>query len=349
MTVVELSTAIDKSNSYKLLELSPDLLKAVEAGEKLALRAPSVASPNIVICTSDKTFKLRKLNQTNTLLLVRPSSADQDGDVDMDGRGTVEAFGYVGNYLEPVEFNGFVDFSSVPVYGDDEEDNTNKILDTKESLKRRSPICDAEFERHWRDTACVEINYTVYTLHDSVIHTVLSALLTVGMAQLRLDDAYNSLQELDEPKEVLEAVLRKFSSGEESYDLDIDAVVRWMGHYILKQVAPGRDYPLERFMEAWRDAVVVNTNVEFTLEALKGHYVQPTDTTVRFLARNKLSQDPRLRFKQLFAVKSTWELSEMVPFIDDLRDKKVKLESFVMKYARKRTVGSSTLISARNT
>jgi sister chromatid cohesion protein DCC1 len=73
----------------------------------------------------------------------------------------------------------------------------------------------------------------------------------------------------------------------------------------------------------------------------------PQTTTIRYLTKHMLSDIPKVRFQQLLGMRSSWELSEMIPFIDDLRNKSVKLESFVMKYARKKTVGRKIIITAK--
>jgi hypothetical protein len=56
------------------LELTPDLYNSVQNGENLKIKAPSGNSTELVVCTPSTTFRLRQMNQSNTLMLVRPDS-----------------------------------------------------------------------------------------------------------------------------------------------------------------------------------------------------------------------------------------------------------------------------------
>ena len=215
MTV--LHSKLQPRNSYRLLELPTDLLKYVETEEEdkqLVLKA-SATSDVLVICTDSKTYKLRQMNQTNSLMLIRPSYDSDDESIEP----SITAFGNVLNFLEPVEVEGKVDFATVPKYlGHDIEmvDSEGYILEAVEDLKARSAASDVEFYKAWFTNCGVEINNRAYLLDSKVINKVLSDILTSAVSA-KLDFNNLSLRELsnaingEEPVSVIESVLKRFA------------------------------------------------------------------------------------------------------------------------------------------
>lgn len=65
----------DVSSTAKLIELSPDLLKLIEKGESLCIKGS--VKEEAVLCTSNTTYTMKRVETSNTLLLVSPSSSSQ--------------------------------------------------------------------------------------------------------------------------------------------------------------------------------------------------------------------------------------------------------------------------------
>ncbi|KAJ9104618.1 hypothetical protein QFC21_002116 [Naganishia friedmannii] len=66
------------SESYKLLEISPELAKVIEAAEKdgeegITLTMKGAPSDDAVICTPSQTFSLRTITVSNSMLFLRPA------------------------------------------------------------------------------------------------------------------------------------------------------------------------------------------------------------------------------------------------------------------------------------
>lgn len=68
---------------------------------------------------------------------------------------------------------------------------------------------------------------------------------------------------------------------------------------------------------------------------------------MRYIDSNQLPKNPKDRILLLLSIKSAWELDELTPFIKEIVPNNVKIANFVMKFARKRQVGSKTIISSR--
>ncbi|KAA8909741.1 hypothetical protein TRICI_004390 [Trichomonascus ciferrii] len=352
-----------------LLQLTPELQEALEAkkGERapgLILKAPQTDA-GLVVCTGNKTFKLRKMNQTNTVLTVKTHVKDSDDDVEMaeDGpyRRPLVAFGSVPYFLEPTEISGDIRYDRVPRYvGNGKvEVSDSMVKENVDSLRQRSAISDKEFYVSWYHNAGVEINGIACIISPSVLKTLLGELLAAVVAeglefkQLELHSVYKALNsgdthDDDEPVDVVEAVLRRFCTIEDDYyRIDEEEVVNWLGIQTLREQAYTKAITMETFMKQWRDSIPISSDWTLDLTKLTGSYVCPDQKTIRYLTLDLLSNNPKQRFSQLFTFKPTWDLDEIFPFIDDLRSKTVKLESFVMKYARKKTINGKITVSSR--
>ncbi|CAE7255816.1 dscc1, partial [Symbiodinium sp. KB8] len=94
-------------SEYKLMTLEGDLLKHIEAGKSLWVKA--AAGSNAVVCTETKTFELQLVETSNTLLLAQLGAAgDDDDDDDLSGDESAAAGGAarVGRDIEVVGLCG---------------------------------------------------------------------------------------------------------------------------------------------------------------------------------------------------------------------------------------------------
>lgn len=365
MSMTPLYSKVRPGSSYRLLQLTPELQSALEskdgeAAPGLTFKAPQTEA-GLVVCTGDKTFKLRKMNQTNTVLTVKTHVRDSEDDVDMSEGGSSRpliAFGSVPYFLEATEISGDIRFEQVPRYlGSGRiEVNDGMGKGSVAALKQRSAISDKEFYVSWYQNAGVEIDGVACIISPNVLKTLLGEMLTAVVAdgldfkQLQLHSVYKALtsDEEGEPVDVVEALLRRFCTIDgDYYCIDEQEVVNWLGIQTLREQAFTSPISMDSFMKQWRESIPISSDWNLDLAKLTGSYVCPNPSTIRYLTLDLLSNNPKQRFSQLFTFKTTWDLDEMVPFIDDLRSKTVKLESFVMKYARKKTGNGKITISPR--
>jgi sister chromatid cohesion protein DCC1 len=347
--MIVLNSSIDPTNQYRLLELSPRLLKAVETNSHLQIKS-SHNSGDVTLCTESKTFKLRQINQSNTLLIVNGEEVEDNA---------VTAFGTASSFLEGQEIIGSIDLTTVPVYrGDGEITKTeSSIEETVESLRSRSPASNEEFEALWTQNIGVEVKGVACLLDNQMTSTILTdILLTAVSKKMSLNnvdrDLIVSQSSIEEDRPVIEQVFRRFTSlGHDettiAYMFEAKAISHWYGLQVLRENAKSTNLNIMEFLDRWKQAIPVNLGVELNIDDLVGHYVVPNPDTIRYFTSSILSDKPKTRFHQLFTIKSSWDFEEIVPFIEDIRNKSVKMESFIMKFARKKTVGKKVIVTAR--
>ena len=228
---MSLYSEIDKTSKYKLLELDPDLLEYLTTSERpqLILKGPRNDS-KLVLCTDTKTFKVREIQHSNSLFVMRSGAND------------CRLLSNVPSSWETIDITGSNDhcddaFHNVPVYYGATGTNLQhdakptggafgkpklerKRPETLVALKLRVPVSEAQFSQLWADRAGVELtDGRLYTLSDDVINDVLRDILVVVMKDIKSVDpalVYAQLAGADggpyeEPETVVESVIKKFS------------------------------------------------------------------------------------------------------------------------------------------
>ena len=150
-------------------------------------------------------------------------------------------------------------------------------------------------------------------------------------------------------EEVVSTILNKFCSKLENgtFKLRRDIVSQWYGIEALKKFASRAMVPQEEFMIKWKSLFPPYFNCDLEFSALRGHYFRPLGSGIQYFSKDTLPDDPKDRFSYLFKLQSTWELEELAPFVEQLNTKGIKIENFVMKYARRKRQGKRVLVSAR--
>ena len=71
------STSVKESGNSRLLELPPNLLKSIESNEDSPLAWAIKGNPadDAVLCTNDKTYSIRSVSLSNSVLVVGPGEA----------------------------------------------------------------------------------------------------------------------------------------------------------------------------------------------------------------------------------------------------------------------------------
>lgn len=67
-------TSVKESGNFRLLELPPDLLKSIESNNNSPLTWAIKGNPteDAVLCTEDKTYSIRSVSLSNSVLVVTP-------------------------------------------------------------------------------------------------------------------------------------------------------------------------------------------------------------------------------------------------------------------------------------
>ena len=74
-TKVLFSRDFKGDDAYKLVAVNADLLAAIEKGEKVCLKG-SEGKNDAVLCTEKKTYQMKKVETSNTVLLVPPGNSE---------------------------------------------------------------------------------------------------------------------------------------------------------------------------------------------------------------------------------------------------------------------------------
>ena len=71
-------TSIKESGNFRLLELPPNLLKSIESNNNSPLTWAIKGNPteDAVLCTSDKTYSIRSVSLSNSVLVVGPGGSE---------------------------------------------------------------------------------------------------------------------------------------------------------------------------------------------------------------------------------------------------------------------------------
>ncbi|KAK9240209.1 sister chromatid cohesion protein Dcc1 [Lipomyces kononenkoae] len=343
---------------YRLILLQPALLELLESPKEAAHLRLKSAGPDTpaFLCGYSRTFQLRQISQSNTLLLLSSDESSIENSDTVPDEITPDplcATKLPGGYLESVPLTPLIDFSFVPYYhGAEVADNVTTL--TRSDVSSRVPVSEYEFESAWVESIGAEIDGCAYRLSDDLVVRVLPILMAaiqaegLDYAKLFVSEVFDAVRaDEDEPVAVIEAILRRFSkSRNEPYCLDTAQLTQWFGIKVLSEHA-FQEVDLEDFMEKWEQSLPLVLDLTCYLSMLTGQYVQPTAKTIRYLPRTRLPRDPARRFEQLFAAKSSWLHEDILPFLNDIETDKVKSNTLIMKYAKKKVVKGKTYIGKR--
>ncbi|KAK9377712.1 sister chromatid cohesion protein Dcc1 [Lipomyces chichibuensis] len=347
---------------YRLIQLEPGLLELLESPKEAAHLQLKSAGPDApaFLCGYSRTFQLRQISQSNTLLLLSSASSSETTDTVPD-EVTLDPL-YVtklpGGYLECIPSTPQIDLSFVPYYhGAELKEAKHSDVDlmlSRLDVTARVPVSEFEFQSAWISAMGVEIGGYAYRLSDDLVLRIVPTLMAAIQADginfdtLRLTEVFEAIRkDEDEPAAVIEAILRRFSTcRSEPYCLDTAQLTQWLGIKMLSEHA-FREIKLEDFMEKWELSLPPVLDSTCDLSMLRGQYVQPTLNTIKYLPSARLPLDPASRFERLFASKSSWLLEDMLPFLNDIEKEKVKINTLLMKFAKKKVVKGKTYIGKR--
>ncbi|AET37537.1 Dcc1p Ecym_1299 [Eremothecium cymbalariae DBVPG len=372
MASVNLYTELEDVGAYKLLQMTPKLLEAFQDGE-VKFKAISTFS-DVVLCSKNRTWVVKQRNHSNTVLLMNefvPQEVILEDKIKTFGlsRPQGDWLGYSKQLceLEPTLVEGLIDVSELPIYQGDVGffcSGGRKISLTE--LKDRSPCSEIEFYSKWYKMGGCTVKGLACLLSQDMLfralHITLMSLLaeSLDMSALSLVQVYESIAkdmvedegEIFNPytKEVIETVLHKFgelNNDGDKFKLELDLISQWYGICALKRFASSEPISEDEFMIKWKSLFPPYFQCDIDLELVRGHFARPLQHKIYYLPKNTLPMDIKDRFRQLFKIQSSWELRDIVPFIEELNTKGIKIDSFITKYARRKRVGKAVIVTAR--
>ncbi|GME70164.1 unnamed protein product [Ambrosiozyma monospora] len=147
-----------------------------------------------------------------------------------------------------------------------------------------------------------------------------------------------------------------------------DRVVKSFGHVELIKLG-SKSVRLDDFLINLKTQLPFNYNPEIDVDTtLKGYFFYEVDPNaigsggrghghhdkslkekrkIRFLDEEILSLDVAARLKELFKLKSKWEISEIEPFVKRVNVKHLKIDKFLLKFCRVKKEGKRTFVTKR--
>ncbi|CUS21032.1 LAQU0S02e04258g1_1 [Lachancea quebecensis] len=375
MPASALYSKLHTDSEYKLLQLDSTLLKALENEGKLAFKAAK-ESDSVVLCSKSNTWTLKQKNHSNTVLVMREFVPDEIPKIEnwssLDVRepsGFSLGFTKQSYELEPRLTTGEINYGTLPIYSGE----AHKVSGASglpsatclslEDLRKCSPCSDEEFAQKWPALGGCVVNGVACILSREFVSRALHITLMSCMAEsLSFEDLDESqafaavnkdMGEAGEfnpfSKEVISTILGKFCSRSPlgKFKLQKETISQWYGIEALKKFASRVSIPQDEFMIKWKSLFPPYFSCDLDFRALRGYYYRPLGSCIQYFSKETLPDDPKERFSYLFKLQSTWDLDEIAPFIDQLNTKGIKIESFVMKYARRKRQGKRITVSAR--
>lgn len=234
----------------------------------------------MVICTNDRTYNVRQVSTSNTVLVTQSSSGSSDV---LRNPGT-EAIAQCTSMLE---LSLAKDVSAVPlmkvalpVYTSAGAATGSRV--SKQALFDNIPLSDAECEQGWRELCCFQIEDAAFVPSATVIVDCWRTILTTATAA-KVDLAApigshhrDALEENDSewPIELNRAIITHFTSDPERETLDAEALAKLVGVALLRCFTDeGRKVTgLEDFLTAWADLLPESWRARADVNLLEGYY-----------------------------------------------------------------------------
>ncbi|PCH43473.1 hypothetical protein WOLCODRAFT_121994 [Wolfiporia cocos MD-104 SS10] len=349
------STALD-TGSFRLLELPSDLSKAVESA---LLSIKGDPDEDAVLCTGDKTYTLRSIVLSNSVLVVTPSQEDDGNSSDVVIRDQIhEVLELVSSVPRLHKLDSLLRGREYEEGRDEEEDIEMADMGENRSSQhvRLSYVdarnvlqtSDSELDRYLRDRRVLDLDGELRPIVPSYLTTILELILT-NLVSLSLShdavpaDTLESALEggHDVRRDVARQVMGWFGIlANGMWKMDAQAIVREVGLGILR---PHRDDPIaqDAFLARWRTAVGDTFAAHVSLALLAGNYLSSTDstrdpplTTLTYLPCSQLPTDPAARFGDLFRARARWRAEEIAPFLADVAVDAKERDRLLLKYTR---------------
>lgn len=370
-----LYSKVNCDSSYKLVQLTPDLLEALQkpaTESHLKFKALDDDRSDVVLCSRDKTWLIKQKNHSNTVMLMRgfvPETQDSQDEESFFGmpRPSADMLGFSRTTYEyetrPIQ--GRVNLDLVPVYGgelDFPPDESKIKCRTLKDLLDNSPSSETESKLRWNSLGGCEINGFPCLLSPEFLTNALHVTLMSALAEsldfdrLHVCETHAAVvKDMEKGRNpyvqsVVETVLAKFGTPveEKIYRLNKSQVATWYGLRALKKFASTHSLPLEEFLIKWKATFPPFAPFDIDVKMLKGWFFQPIKGNIQYVSKDTLPMEIKDRFKLLFKLQSQWDLDEFEPFVEELNTKGLKIDTFIMKYARKRRVGKKTIVSSRS-
>ncbi|KAJ2936934.1 hypothetical protein H1R20_g177, partial [Candolleomyces eurysporus] len=357
----------EEAASYKLVELPQELVAlletAVQKSEPFNLSIKGDATEDAVLCTSDKTYSIRAVNLSNTLLVVTPPPdtalefsddvvviRDQVNEI-LELTPTVPRIQKLVSLLRGREYdetNEDDDEAADPqetlryTYKQAREEIQASNAELDECLRRKriliiqKPFCLPSFRLD-------ELRPIAPTYLDNVLQLTLNVLVSLSLphSAASVDRLTSELQrEHDVPRVVSSQVLGWFGELQGGmWKMNVDEVLSELGLGILRDHKQNNPIEKEVFMDKWREAVGDTFADRVELRLIAGNYLERSSgitdkDTLSYFPASDLPTEPAARFSDLFLTRPRWKVEEISPFLSEIAVDSKERDKLLLKYCR---------------
>ncbi|KAJ8086718.1 Ctf8p and Ctf18p associating protein [Marasmius tenuissimus] len=361
------NSSVSDEGSFKLLELSSDLCKAVEGalatGQALRLNIKGEATEEAVLCTDDRTYALRSVNLSNTVVVATsPPYASDAGFADE----TLVIRDQVNQILEltPIvpKLHKLTTLLRGKEYHEDHEDE-----ETEDDTEQRLSYSDAkstiqassvELERGLRERRILDVDGELRPIAPGYLSRIIELILN-SLASYSIDYRAISVEKLstilmenhEVPSLISIQVMSWFGNIEEgNWRMNVQSVIKEAGLTVLKS-HKNDPVAVEKLTEEWQSMVGDTFASEVSLELLAGNYLMNRiydglDMLTYFPA-SSLPIEPAPRFSDLFLTRSRWKGEDIAPFLSDIAVDSKERDKLLLKYARATTTPEGVWYTSR--
>ncbi|XP_059431447.1 uncharacterized protein LOC132164940 [Corylus avellana] len=352
-------------------KLVPDVLQ-----QRITLRGQP--DEDAVLCTGSKTYAVKFVGTSNSVLLIPPSDQSEfcEDSLDCDGkddgeRGVVSVIKVAPGSMELVEVAPRLDklklLLSVSPYRFGEEIEMEDLEETEKSnrglykwddLVQEVQASDDELRSGLQALSAVEIGSYWRIVDEKYMDTILRMLLHNSVLNdwsldaLNEDEVVGVLESDGFPQKLARHCLDVYGSkvdesvGSHVWRLDERRVCVHFAREILKE---GKK-KTESFMAEWLQKIPEGMRASFDM--LEGEILTErfgVETWVRPFSVSSLPSSPAERFSILFRERPKWEWKDLQPYIRDLNVPGLSSEGLLLKYTRRTqpTMDAEPVLSAR--
>ncbi|KAJ8519374.1 hypothetical protein ONZ45_g3675 [Pleurotus djamor] len=381
-------SASKDAGSYKLLELPPELVGLVETALKdqvnPGLKIKGVHKEDAVLCTQEKTYSMRSVLLSNSVLVVTPPIDDQASDND-----TVIIRDTLNEIIElaPV-VPKLYKLTGLLRGREYDESSVDEPIQSVKSLIRAKGGSGGEVNGRWLtyDEAMSEIQASDNEMNKgleerrvliingylrpisrpflvTILELILNLLVSLSLSpsHVPINDLASTLADEHEiPIPVTHQIMNWFGEtdfAEDRWAIDMKELLKEIGLGLLRD--SGREgIPEDAFMTKWKTSVGDTFEKDVSMDLLLGNYISspppfsvnadaPTSNILSYYPRLQLPVDPPARFSELFLTRARWRADEIAPFLSDIAVDAKDRDRLVLKYARAITESDGIWYTAR--
>ncbi|KAK8440893.1 Ctf8p and Ctf18p associating protein [Candidozyma auris] len=343
-------TSKRKDYTYKLVELSDDLVDYIKKGKgSLSFKSPKSIDNHLVLCTDDETYTVRQQNHSNTTILMNDAHVNklkQKFETTDSSLVGIEQLSYT---YELTKSSGYIDTAGIAKYPGGDVKSSKNI----DQVKADSPVDAAHFEKQWYGLCGSTIDGYAVLLETDFITDALYTLISILLSLSKANEEYDLQQVASKcesqntklTKEIVATLSHRF--GEETspsrFKLDQNKCAWWFGVETMKKASPSLLTEKE-FMLKWKSSLPPFFSASLDLSFLRGNFCRPQSDKIRYLNPEMLSKDLHARIKELFQMVKEWDYEEFLSFIDSFIPATKKKDSVIVKFARKKRVGKNKFV-----